>query len=154
MRRLRKLQGSQRGFGLIEVIIALALLGVVGIAFLGALATASSGIAVSDKRATAESLARSEMEYAKSHYYSSAPWSYEVPLPPGWPEESLPDWWDTENPHTLPDGYENYTATVVASRLDPEGDGLGNDDGLQKITITITFLEEGTVTVLEGYKTG
>ncbi|MCJ7425596.1 MAG: type II secretion system GspH family protein [Dehalococcoidales bacterium] len=154
IKRLRK----QRGFGLVEVIIALGLLGVIGIAFLGALATASNAIIVSDERATAESLSRSEMEYVKSHHYSIAPWSYELPLPPGWPEESLPDWWDTEAPHTLPPGYENYTATVVANRLDPQGDGAGNDDGLQKITITITFLadtpEEKLVITLEGYKTG
>jgi prepilin-type N-terminal cleavage/methylation domain-containing protein len=151
LKRLRK----QRGFTLIEVIIALGLLGVIGIAFLGALATASSGIIVSDERATAESLARSEMEYVKSQEYSSAEWSYELPLPEDWPEP-LPDWWDSN--HALPDGYENYTATVVASRLDPKGDGYGSDDGLQKITVTITFLEgtdeEKEVIVLEGYKTG
>jgi prepilin-type N-terminal cleavage/methylation domain-containing protein len=152
LKRLRK----QRGFTLIEVIIALGLLGVIGIAFLGALATASSGIIVSDERATAESLARSEMEYVKSQEYSSAEWSYELPLPDDWPEESLPDWWDSN--HALPDGYENYTATVKAEWLDPKDDGDDNDDGLQKITVTITFLEgtdeEKEVIVLEGYKTG
>jgi prepilin-type N-terminal cleavage/methylation domain-containing protein len=154
LKRLRK----QSGFTLIEVIIALGLLGVIGIAFLGTLATSSSGIIVSDERATAESLARSEMEYVKSHDYGVAPWSYELPLPNDWPEESLPGWWDTEEPHTLPEGYQNYTALVVASRLDPKGDGTSSDDGLEKITITITFLEdtsdEKTVITLEGYETG
>ncbi len=147
IKRLRK----QRGFGLVEVIIALGLLGVIGIAFLGALATASGAIIVSDKHATAESLARSEMEYVKSQEYSNAPWSYELPSGTS-PTEQFPDWWDGS--HTLPIGYEDYTATIMASRLDPQGDGVGNEDGLQKITVTITFLEDDTVITLEGYKTG
>jgi prepilin-type N-terminal cleavage/methylation domain-containing protein len=146
IKRLRK----QRGFVLVEVIIALGLLGVIGVAFLGALATASSAVIVSDKRATAESLARSEMEYVKSHDYSNAPWSYELPSGTS-PTEQFPDWWDGS--HTLPDGYENYTATVMASHLDPEGDG-DDDDGLQEITVTIIFLEDDTVITLEGYKIG
>lgn len=143
----------QKGFSLIEVIIALGLLGIVGIAFLGALATSSSAIIVNDERATAESLARSEMEYVKSQPYSSAPWSYKLPLPGEWPEESLPDWWDPDNPPTPPEGYENYTAAVAAEPVHS-----GDDDGLQEITVTVTFLEgtdeEKEVIVLEGYKTG
>lgn len=151
LKRLRK----QGGFTLIEVIIALGLLGVIGIAFLGALATASSGIIVSDERATAESLARSEMEYVKSHDYSSVPWSYELPSGTS-PTGQFPEWWDPN--HTLPEGYVNYTALVEAEWLDPRDDGDNNDDGLQKITVTVTFLqgteEEKEVIVLEGYKTG
>jgi prepilin-type N-terminal cleavage/methylation domain-containing protein len=147
-KRLRK----QRGFGLVEVIIALGLLGIIGIAFLGALATSSSAIIISDERATAESLARSEMEYVKSQEYSSTPWSYELPSGTS-PTEQFPEWWDPD--HTLPDGYENYTATAEAEWLDPIGDGSDNDDGLQKITITVTFVpEDKTVIILEGYKTG
>jgi prepilin-type N-terminal cleavage/methylation domain-containing protein len=153
LKRLRK----QRGFTLIEVIIALGLLGVIAIAFLGALATASNGIIVSDERATAESLARSEMEYVKSQDYSSAEWSYELPSETS-PTGQFPEWWDTEDPHTLPEGYENYTATVKAEWLDPRDDGDNNDDGLQRITVTVTFLqgteEEKQVIALEGYKTG
>lgn len=74
IKRLRK----QRGFTLIEVIIAMALLGIIAIAFLGALATASSSIIIADERTTAESLARSQMEYAKNQDYSDNQWSYEV----------------------------------------------------------------------------
>jgi len=148
IKRLRK----QRGFGLVEVIIALGLLGIIGIAFLGALATSSSAVMISDERATAESLARSEMEYVKSQEYSSTPWSYELPSGTS-PTGQLPEWWDPD--HALPPGYENYTATAEVEWLDPVGDGSNNDDGLQKITITVTFVpEEKTVIILEGYKTG
>ena len=153
MIRLRRLKRSQKGFGLIEVIIALGLLGIIGVALLGALAAASSAIIVSDERSTAESLARSEMEYVKSNDYSTAPWSYELPAGTS-PTGQFPEWWNEEEPHTLPEGYDNYTATVVASRLDPYDDGTDSDDGLQKITVTITFLEEeDTIIVMEGYKT-
>jgi prepilin-type N-terminal cleavage/methylation domain-containing protein len=150
LKRLRK----QRGFGLVEVIIALGLLGIIGIAFLGALATSSAAIITSDKHATAESLARSEMEFVKSQDYSSTPWSYQLPSRTS-PTGHFPDWWGTVS-HTLPDGYEDYTATVEATWLDPMEDGDDNDDGLQKITVTITFPDdtpEGeTVITLEGYK--
>lgn len=155
MRRLRKLKRSQRGVGLIEVVFTLGLLGIVGIAFLGALATASSAIIISDERATAESLARSEMEYVKSQDYSSAPWSYELPSGTS-PTGQFPEkWWDPEH-HTLPPGYDAYTVKVEAEWLDPLGDGDDNDDGLQKITVTVTCPEEPDlprVIILEGYKT-
>jgi prepilin-type N-terminal cleavage/methylation domain-containing protein len=152
IKRLRK----QRGFGLVEVIIALGLLGVIGIAFLTALATSSTAIIVSDKHATAESLARSEMEFVKSQNYSGEPWSYKLTSESATSPTIPPEWWDPSR--FLPDGYEHYTATVEATLLDPMEDGNGNDDGLQKITVTVTFPrddpEETTVIALEGYKAG
>ncbi|MEA3442624.1 MAG: prepilin-type N-terminal cleavage/methylation domain-containing protein [Chloroflexota bacterium] len=59
----------QKGQSLIEVLIALAILGIVAVAFLTALSTASKSIIVSDEMTTAESLARSELEYVKSQDY-------------------------------------------------------------------------------------
>lgn len=139
---------NEKGISLIEVIIALALLGIIGLAFLGALSTASRAVITTDERATAESLARTEMEYVKSQPYSTDnPWSYDVP--PGAPPAEPPDWWDPA--HTLPDGYDNYSATVSATLLDPDGDGTSDDDGLLQITITINHLGDSVI-ILEGYK--
>ena len=64
-------QGSSRGIGLIEVLITLAILGTIAIAFLSGLSTASMALIIADERATAESLARSQMEYVKNQEYDS-----------------------------------------------------------------------------------
>lgn len=143
---------KEKGFTLIEVLIALSILGIIGIAFLGALATASKAVVIADERASAESLSRSEMEYVKSQDYSSVDWSYELPSGTS-PTGVFPDWWDFDDPHTLPDGYTGFTVTVNAYQLDPAGDGTDNDDGLQQIIVTINYLEEGAIISLEGYKT-
>lgn len=125
MLRLRKLYQAQsansRGFTLIEVLIALAILAIVAVGFLSALTTASMALILADERTTAESLTRAQLEYVKSQDYSSAPWSYELP--------SDPPSWDPS--HTLPNGYSGYSLTVDASLIHPM------DDGIQKITVSV-----------------
>ena len=49
---------------------------------------------------------------------------------------------------SIPDG---YTITIIAARLDPNGDGPG-DDGIQKITVTIEHPDGDEVITLDGYK--
>ncbi|MGB6874276.1 MAG: type II secretion system protein [Dehalococcoidia bacterium] len=137
-------QGSSSGFTLIEVLIALALVGIIAIAFLSALSTASMALIVADERATAESLARTEMEYVKNCNYADLPtpsWSYELP--------SNPPSWDAS--HALPPGYDGYSLTVEGNIFDADGDG--NDDiDIQKITVTVS--RDDAVITLEGYKRG
>lgn len=126
---------NEKGFTLIEVIIAMALLGIIAIAFLGGLVSASSAIIIADQRATAESLARSQMEYVKNQDYDS------INNPPQYT--------------LLSDTPAGYTIEIDAERLDPEGDGFDNDDGLQKITVTITppgDIPEKRAITLEDYK--
>jgi prepilin-type N-terminal cleavage/methylation domain-containing protein len=67
----KALQGSSGGFTLIEVVIAIALIALIGVAVLSALNTASLALIIADQRATAQSLARSQMEYAKNQGYIS-----------------------------------------------------------------------------------
>ena len=76
---------NERGIGLIEVLIALAILGIVAAAFLSGLATASKAIYIADVRTTAESLARSQMEYVKNQPYDDTlPIVYtKISAPPG-----------------------------------------------------------------------
>jgi prepilin-type N-terminal cleavage/methylation domain-containing protein len=140
---------SEKGFSLAETIIALLLLGIIAVAFLGGLSTASKGIFLADERATAESLARTEMEYIMKQDYSVAPWAYALPsvTPPAHP----PTWWATAG-HTLPTGYDGYTLEVNAVPLrDP-------DDGEQKITVVVYFIsydageQPNRKVILEDYK--
>lgn len=146
---------NEKGMSLIEVIIAIALLGIIGLAFLGALSTASNAVFVTDERATAESLARTEMEYIKRQPYCDdayIPWAYELPSGTS-PIGQLPDDWPWDPAHTLPPGYDNYSLIASAISLDPDGDGTSDDDGLLLITVTVYHLGDEVI-ILEGYKTG
>ena len=120
-------QGSSNGFSLIEVLITLALVGIIAIAFLSALATASMALITADERATAESLARSQMEHVKNQPYDfDDPQSYE--------QDNVES---TDQP--------GYFISVSAEPLhDP-------DDGIQKITVTVSRDDEEVIT-LENYK--
>ena len=130
---------NQRGLTLIEVVIALGLLGVLIIAFSFGLISTSIAMSIADERTTAESLARSEMEYIKSAPYISGTWSYEIP--------NNPPSWDVG--HSLPDGHDGYSIHATTETL--------YDGGIQKITLIIKHNGKPIITsgncTLEGYKT-
>jgi len=66
--RLRFFRGH-RGVGLIETLIAVALLGMIGVVFLGGLFTTSKGVMVNQEKVATESLAKSQMEHIKAQDY-------------------------------------------------------------------------------------
>ena len=68
-RILRILAKRESGLTLIETLVALAILGAVGVAFLSGLATTSTVAMVSQERVVAESLAKSQLEYIKAQDY-------------------------------------------------------------------------------------
>ena len=139
MDEVRKIcTGNSKGVSAIEVIIALAILGIVAVAFLGGLYTALNATSIADERSVAQSLAQSQMEYIKNQDYDDSEHPlYDVisDIPDGYTiygyDESHPDWF--------------------AQRLDPEGDGLTDDDGLQVITVTVKHQDKEVLT-LEDYK--
>ena len=123
-------QGSSRGFTMIEVVIAIALIGIIGVAVLSALSTASMALIIADERATAESLARSQLEYVKDNNKNP----YEIEDPQSYEQT------DVESPD-----HPGYFISVSAEPLhDP-------DDGIQKITVTVSRDGEVKVT-LEDFK--
>ena len=149
---------NEKGFSLIEVMIAIALLGIIGVAFLGALATASNAIFIADERATAESLARSQMEYVKNQVYITAdPYA---PGVPGTGEVTYEKIADAE----IPVGYVicsvNRAGDTVEDIIygvpwdsDPAANQAANvDAGLQRIKLIIKHLDKPEVITLEGYK--
>jgi hypothetical protein len=56
---------DERGFGFVEVIIALVLVGLISIVFLASLGTGYKALALADEKLTAESLAKCQMELIK-----------------------------------------------------------------------------------------
>jgi len=152
----RFLAHNSRGFTLIEVIVALALLVIIGIAFLGGLATASKAIIIADERATAESLARSQMEYVKNQDYITAA-DYD-PLVPGSGEVIYLKIDDSE----IPEGYTIWSVNRAGDTVEDiigvpwDSDPLVNqpvdiDAGLQRIKLIIKHLDKEIIT-LEDYK--
>jgi len=148
---------GEKGFSLLEVVMAIALIGIIAAAFLGGLATASKSISIADERATAESLARSQMEYVKNQPYSDEQWSYEVTdsshtvLALG-----EPSWWDPPvNPPLLSDNYTGYSVEIKAEDFDADEDGSievpGEDEGIREITVTVYHHDNPIATTGEGY---
>lgn len=125
--------GRSRGLTMIEVLIAIAILGIISITFLGALSTASLSVSVADERTVAESLARRQIEDVKNQIYSSAP------------AGGVATYSKISN---IPAGYSvwsvNRNGTVVADIVGIPWDSKNNeppvdnkDIGLQKISLVI-----------------
>ncbi len=64
-----KVRNSQKGFLLIEILVGLALMGIIAAGFINGLSTTFTGVTVSQERVTAESLAKSQIEYIKIQDY-------------------------------------------------------------------------------------
>jgi type II secretory pathway pseudopilin PulG len=112
-------------------VIALGVLGIIAAAYLGGLASASKNLAVADERATAESLARSQMEWVKEQEYKS---DYNDPAPPAIPPEYVA---------------AGYSATIAPPEVIKAG--------LQRIKITVYHNGKAIITsnsncTLVGYK--
>jgi prepilin-type N-terminal cleavage/methylation domain-containing protein len=75
---------SQRGVSLIEVVIAIGLLGIVGVALANGLGGSSKALVVSDERTTAESLARTQMESIMIQPFSTTGNYTKVAMPGGY----------------------------------------------------------------------
>ena len=125
------LQGKSRGMSLIEVMIALAILGIISVTFLTGISTAYKATIIGGEQTSAESLVRSEMEYVKNSAYNSTGFSYNLPgTPPSW-----------DGNHTaLPDQYANYSLNVTGIPIDAESHAplaAGENQGMQLITIKV-----------------
>ncbi len=60
---------GQGGVALLEILVGLALLGIIGVAFISGMTSTFKAIGISQEKVAAESLAKSQVEYIKVHYY-------------------------------------------------------------------------------------
>ena len=127
----KKLKSSEAGVTLIETLVALALLGLIAVTFLSGLATTAKATLIADERATAESLARSQIEYVKNQDYI---------------DYAVLDHGEYEVIAT-PTG-SNYSVEINAARIDED---TGQAQGIQKITVTVKRGDK-TVLTVDAYK--
>jgi len=119
----KQLRGKSRGAGAIEAMIALAILGLVAVAFLGGLSSALKATSIADERTTAQTLAQSQIEYVKSQDYINY----------------------SET------GHENYDLITTPDNYDLSLSVVQLNDGLQKITVIAKHNYKEVLT-LEDYK--
>ncbi len=117
----------ESGVTLLEAVVALAILGTIAVTFVNGLVTTSKAAFTTDERATAQSLAQSQMEWAANATYLYDVTQYSpAPIPSGW-------------------DYTGYSANITVEPLD------NPDIGIQKITVTVNRTGEQVFT-LESYK--
>ncbi|MBA7683783.1 hypothetical protein ES703_92168 [subsurface metagenome] len=119
---------GQKGFLLIDVLVGLAIVGVITVAFLSGLTTTLKGVSLSQERVSVESLVKSQIEYIKTQAYVAVDdYSpddpdnrYEIVIPPdlaaaGYSVELI----DMNPPPTIlseAGGYELQKITVAVKR--------------------------------------
>lgn len=113
---------KEKGFSLIEVVVSIAIMGVISVGFLHGMGAASESLFTADKMETAKNLAESQMEYAKGQPYA---FSYD--------------------PAPIPDEYPGYSASISAAIVASRGANV------QRLVVSIEH-EGKEVLELEGYK--
>lgn len=113
---------GDKGFVFIETIVALALLGIIAVVLLSSVGTATKATMVADEQVTAESLARSEIEYIKGCDYQYSATEY--------PIDSTLD---------IPGSWSVGTTVEAIS---------GRGDDIQKVTVTVQRGGESELSVV------
>jgi prepilin-type N-terminal cleavage/methylation domain-containing protein len=119
---LKNKNKSMKGFTLVEVLVALALLSIIGTGFLGVLGSASKVLLKSDFRETSRDLAQAQMEYIQNLAYKTTD-----------PDGNLVFYAKVPN---LAANYPGLDVEILAARVD-KGSGIVEDTGMQKITVVV-----------------
>jgi type II secretory pathway pseudopilin PulG len=113
---------DETGLTLIEAIVSIAIIGVVLVAFAVAMSTGALAVSESDQEVTAQSLARTQMEYIKGYPYDPAATTYPAI-----------------------DTTDNYSISVAVTSV-PYA-----NDKIQKVTATISR-DAKVLLIVEDYK--
>jgi prepilin-type N-terminal cleavage/methylation domain-containing protein len=121
---------GERGFSLVEVVVAVALMGIIGVMLAGALGTTSKILLSTDVNETAKNCAEAHMEYIKSLPYDS---SY--------------------LPRDLSAAYPGFSlVTGNGGRIYAQDMTGVTDSNIQKIELTVQFDSKNIITISD-YKT-
>jgi prepilin-type N-terminal cleavage/methylation domain-containing protein len=117
------------GFSLLEVVIAIAILGIIAAGYMGSLGNASRVLSSTDERQTAKTLAEHQMEYVKQLQFRLD---------------------GNYAPGPIASEYPGYSVSI-ASEMPPSRDG-----NIQKIRVVVSHNGKAIIMVgnstLEGYK--
>jgi type II secretory pathway pseudopilin PulG len=111
---------SQQGIGIVEVLVAVAILGTSVVAFVISLSTGSLAVNELDREAVAQGLAQTQMEYTKNYAY--------IPGAVSYPILDVPD---------------TYSVAVGVEALP------GADTNIQKITVTVQKDSVGILSITD-----
>ena len=141
MRGILRGPDQSRGQLLIEVLIALALMGVISVVFIGAMYTALQSARIADERSIALTLAQSEIEYVKRQPFSDIDWAYTVDTTDSYAAVGMePSWWSESQPPPLSGGdFSGYSVSVSGVSTDMAG--------IRKITAVARHHGESVVTL-------
>ena len=123
LKRYRFSMKKQSGFGLVESLLGVAILGSTVFMLLGGLSTGAISIGILQEDIVAENIGRTQLEYTKSLPFRTAPFSY-------------------ESFNEVPEGYSLTTNAVPIS---------SRDDNIQRLIITV-FHGDRSAYILEGFK--
>ena len=116
--RVKNRAQDQRGLGLVETLVAVAILGTSVVAFVAALSAGSIAVGEQDEAVVAQSLVQTQLEYTKSYPYDPEATTY--------PTVDVP---------------EGYIISVGVASIP------STDADIQKITVTVSRGSETIMTV-------
>ena len=119
---------GQKGFLLIEILVGLALLGIITVAFLNGLSATAKGVSLSQERVSAESLAKSQIEYIKLQDYVLV-------------ADYNPD--DPANRYELIDTPADLAAAGYSVEINPPETILSEAGGYELQNITVAVKRDG-----------
>ena len=146
---MRKMKG-EKGWALIGVLIAIAILGLVAVIFASGISTGAKAVFVSDERATAESLAKSQLESIKGSYIEAT--DHDGSLYAEYEKISLSGYAGYEIKSV--NGSDETVSEIVGVPWDTDEDPsqpAASENGLQRVILIIDHNDKEAVVTLEGY---